>query len=164
MTTSWRIKLSLSALIITMALVVAMALIGAQSVAADNGTVAPELEGTWLVTVTIPDGPPPFPSLVTYARGGALLVTDSSVSPALGNVYQGTWAKTGAQTFAFTFLGFQYDADGVLANYIRARETVRLEPGGNAYNGVTIIEVLDLDQNVSATASLTTHGTRVTVP
>jgi hypothetical protein len=97
-------------MIVTLA--AAMALIGAQSVAADNGTSALELEGTWLVTVTIPDGPPPFPALVTYARGGALMVTDSSVSPALGNVYQGTWTRTGAQTFAFTFLGFQYDADG----------------------------------------------------
>ena len=108
-----------------------------------------------------PGWPPPFPALVTYARGGALTVTDSSVSPALGNVYQGTWTKTGPQTFAFTFLGFQYDANGVFANYLRARETLRLEPGGNAYNGVTLIEVLDLDQNVIATASATTHGTRV---
>jgi hypothetical protein len=148
-------------LIITIALVAVMALIGAQSVTADNGTAAPEIEGTWLVTVTIPDGPPPFPSLVTYARGGALVVTDGSVAPALGNVYQGTWAKTGAQTFAFTFLGLQYDASGVLVNYIRAREIVRLEPGGNAYNGVTVIEVLDLDQNVIATGSSTTHATRV---
>lgn len=161
MTTSWRIKSGLAALVITIALVAAMALIGAQSVTADNGTSAPELEGTWLVAVTIPDGPPPFPSLVTYARGGALTVTDGSVSPALGNVYQGTWARTGAQTFAFTFLGLQYDANGVLANYLRARETFRLEPGGDAYHGVTIIEVLDLDQNVIATASATTHGARV---
>jgi hypothetical protein len=161
MTTSWKIRSGFLVLIITLALVATMALIGAQSVTADNGTVAPEIEGTWLATVTIPGGPPPFPSLVTYARGGALTVTDSSVSPALGNVYQGTWARTGAKAFAFTFLGLQYDANGVLANYIRARETLRLEPGGNAYNGTTIIEVLDLDQNVIATDSSTTHGTRV---
>ncbi len=160
MTTSRIIKSSLLALIITIALVAAMALIGAQSVTADNGTAAPELEGTWLATVTIPNSPP-FPSLVTYARGGALLVTDGSVSPALGNVYQGTWIKTGSQTFAFTFWGLQYDANGVLANYIRAHETLRLESGGSAYNGVTIIEILDLDQNVIATDSSTTHGVRV---
>jgi hypothetical protein len=152
------------ALAIVVVLIVATVLIGTQSVAADNGTSAPELEGTWLVTVTIPDGPPPFPALVTYARGGALMVTDSSVSPALGNVYQGTWTRTGSHTFAFTFLAFQYDADGIFANYLRAHETLQLDPGGNAYNGVTIIEVLDLDQNVIATASSTTHGTRVAVP
>ncbi len=160
MTTSWRIRASLLALIITLALFATMALAGAQSVTADNGTVAPEIEGTWLATVTIPGGPP-FPSLVTYARGGALTVTDGSVSPASGNVYQGTWARTGAKAFAFTFLGLQYDANGVLANYIRASETLRLEPGGDAYNGTTKIEILDLDQNVIATDSSTTHATRV---
>lgn len=131
---------------------------------AAGGAVAPELEGTWLVMVTILDGPPPFPSLVTYARGGALTVTDGGVPPASGNIYQGTWIRTGSHEFAFTFLGFQYDAQGVFSNYLRARETIRLEPGGNAYNGVTIIEVLDTAQNVIATASATTHATRVTAP
>ena len=123
--------------------------------------VGPEVEGTWLATVSIPDGPPPFPSLVTYARGGALTVTDSSVPPALGNLYQGTWTKTGSHKFAFTFLGFQYDGAGVLTGYIRAHEDVQLEPGGNVYNGITIIEILDTDQNVIVTSSSTTHATRI---
>ncbi len=123
--------------------------------------VSPEIEGTWLAMVTIPDGPPPFPSLLTYARGGALTVTDSSVPPALGNVYQGSWTKRGPHEFAFTFLGFQYDGAGVLTGYIRAQETIQLEPGGNIYNGVTSIEILDIDQNVIATSSSTTHATRI---
>jgi hypothetical protein len=127
-----------------------------------NGAdVSPEIEGTWLATVSIPDGPPPFRSLLTYARGGALTVTDSGVPPAFGNVYQGTWTKTGSHKFAFTFLGFQYDGAGVLAGYIRAHEDVQVEPGGNVYNGVTILEFLDTDQNVIATSSSTTHATRI---
>jgi len=123
--------------------------------------VSPEIEGTWLAMITSPDGPPPFPSLVTYARGGALIVTDSSVPPALGNVYQGTWTKTGPHEFAFTFLGFQYDGAGVLTGYIRAHETVQLEPGGNVYNGVTSIEILDTAQNVIVTISTISHATRI---
>ena len=128
----------------------------------DESAVAPELEGTWLATVTILDGSPPFPSLVSYARGGALTVSDSSQAPAGGNVYLGTWARTGSHEFAFTFLGFQYNAQGVFTNYIRARETIRLNRSGNAYNGVTAIEVLDTAMNVIATASSTTHATRIT--
>ena len=128
------------------------------------GGVSPEIEGTWLATVTIPDGPPPFPSLVTYARGGALTVTDGSVPPALGNLYQGVWTKTGPHQFAFSFLGFQYDGAGVLADYIRAHETVQLEPGGNSYNGVTLLEFLDTNLNVIATASSTTHAVRIDAP
>jgi hypothetical protein len=144
------------------ALLIAALMISQSAQANDAaGSVAPELEGTWLVTVTIPDGPPPFASLATYARGGALTISDSSLSPALGNVYQGTWVRTGAREFGFTFLGFQYDAQGTFANYIRARETIRLERGGDAYNGVTTIEVLDTTQNVIATATATTHAVRV---
>ena len=95
------------------ALLIAALMISQSAQANDAaGSVAPELEGTWLVTVTIPDGPPPFASLATYARGGALTISDSSLSPALGNVYQGTWVRTGAREFGFTFLGFQYDAQG----------------------------------------------------
>jgi hypothetical protein len=128
---------------------------------AAGGAVAPELEGTWLVTVTISDGPPPFPSLVTYARGGALTATDGGVSPASGNVYQGTWTRTGPHEYAFTFLGLQYDAKGIFSNYLRAHETLRLEPGGNGYNGLTKIEVLDTAQNVLETFSATTHATPI---
>jgi len=125
--------------------------------------VSPEIEGTWLVMVTTPDGLPPFPSLVTYASGGALTVTDSSVSPALGNVYQGTWAKIGPHKYAFTFLGFIYDEAGVFTSYFRGHETVQVEPGGNAYNGVSTGEILDVDMNVIATMSSTTHATRISV-
>lgn len=157
----WRMTVRLLALGITVAAVAAVALFGAQSISAESGVVAPEVEGTWLATVTIPGGPPPFPSLLTYASGGALIATDSSVPPANGNVYQGTWVKTGPHKFAFTFLGFQYDANGVLTNYFRAHESDQIEPGGNAYNGVTEIEILDLGMNVIATDSSTTHAIRI---
>ena len=155
------VKVGALVLVITIALAATVALIGAQSAIAEGGAVAPEIEGTWLVTITIQDGPPPFPSLVTYARGGALTVTDSSVAPALGNLYQGTWTKTGPHGFAFTFLGFQYDAGGVFTNYIRAHETIQLQPGGKAYDGVTIIEILDTDMNLIATVGSVSHATRV---
>jgi hypothetical protein len=159
---NWRMTVRLLALGITIAGVAAVALFGTQSISAESAAVAPEIEGTWLATVTIPDGPPPFPSLLTYAAGGALIATDSSVPPANGNVYQGTWTKTGPHKFAFTFLGFQYDANGVLTNYFRARETLQIERGGNAYSGVTTIEILDLSLNVIATSSSTTHAVRLT--
>jgi hypothetical protein len=122
---------------------------------------SPEIEGTWLATITVPDGPPPFPSLVTYDRGGGFVATDSSVSPALGNVYHGAWTKTGPHQYTFTFLGFQYDTAGLLTGYVRAHETLQLEPGGNVYNGVTSIEILDIDQNVIVTLSSTSHATRL---
>jgi len=121
---------------------------------------SPEIEGTWLATITFPDGTT-FPSLVTYAGGGALIVTDSSVPPALGNVYQGAWTKTGPHEFAFTFVGFQYDETGALIGYIRAHENLQLDPGEDVYTGETAIEILDLDMNVIATDSSTSYATRI---
>ena len=123
---------------------------------------APEIEGTWLAIITVPDGPPPFPSLVTYARGGAVIVTDSSGPPAVGNVYQGTWTKSGPHEFTFTFMGFMYDETGALASYFKAHETIKLEPGGDAYNGEATLEFLDPDLNVMGTGSSTSHATRIT--
>ncbi len=161
MTTSWKIRPGLVALGIIVALVVAMTMVGCQSATTESGAVAPELEGTWLVTVTLQDGTPPFPSLISYARGGALMVTDTGPGPAAGNVYQGTWTKTGPQEFTFTFLGFQYDSRGALSNYVRGHETLQLESGGNAYNGVGTVEILGTDQEVSSTVGATTHATRV---
>lgn len=158
---TWRMKLGLLALVITIALAVALALIGTQSVTAAGGAVAPEIEGTWLATITVAGGPPPFPSLVTYARGGALIVTDSSVAPDSGNIYQGSWAMTGPHKYTFTFLGFQYDASGVLTGYFRGHETVQLESGGKAYNGVATIEFLDTAMNVIMSGTSKSHATRI---
>jgi len=122
--------------------------------------VSPEIEGTWLAEITIPDELP-FPSLLTYARGGALTVTDSSVSPALGNVYQGSWTKTGPHKYAFTVMGFLYDEEGVFAGYIRLHEIVTIEPGGNVYNGEAPIEILDTEQNVLVTGSSISLAARI---
>ena len=157
----WRMKPGPLALIITAVLVVLAGLAGSQSGQAQGGAVAPRIEGSWLVTVTIPGGPPPFRAIETYSAGGALVVTDGATPPAVGHVYQGTWARTGGNQFAFTFLGLQYDAAGVFSNFIRVRITLTFEPGGNAYNGVGTVEGLDPDQNVIFSADLTTHGTRI---
>lgn len=145
---------------IAIAVIAAVVLSGSQSAGA-AATVNPEIEGTWLAIVTVPDGPPPFPSLLTYGRGGALVTTDSSGSPALGNVYQGTWIKTGPHKYAFTMVGFNYDETGALIGYFRVHETVELEPGGQAYDGQATLEFLDIDQNVIGRGTSTSHATRI---
>jgi hypothetical protein len=125
------------------------------------GVTGPKIEGTWLGAIPLPDGGT-FPSLLTYARGGALIATDSSVPPALGNVYQGTWAKTGPHEFTFTFLGFFYNETGALDGYFRVHETVYLDPGGDSYTSDSIGEILDLDMNVIETLpGSTNYATRI---
>jgi len=151
------------ALIATMLVVSLAALPGSRSAQAQGGAVAPQIEGSWHVIVSSPDIPVPFPSLMTFCAGGGVVVTDSSLPPSLGNVYHGTWARNGAHEITFKFLGFQYDAAGVLSGYIRVHETIRLERSGNTYNSISsALEFLDVDQNVVFGPFLaTTHGTRI---
>src|SRR5262245_6960904 len=150
------------AVIATVAIVALAALLDSPSGQAQGGSVAPQIEGSWLATVTSPDVPAPFPALLTFGAGGALLVTDSSVPPAVGHVYQGTWARRGGHEITFSFLGFQFDAAGALAGYIRVHETIKIEPSGNAYNStISTIEFIDLNQNVVFSGLATTHGTRI---
>jgi hypothetical protein len=161
----WGTKLAAVALIITVALFSLPAGAGDDNDHERGKHQAPQIEGTWLVTVTQPQpgGPVHFPSLVTFGAGGGLVVTDSSAPPSSGNVYQGTWARTGNREVTFTFLGFQYNAAGVLSNFIRVHETVRFERSGNAYNStLSTVEILDLNQNVVAGPFVsTTHGVRI---
>ncbi len=141
------------------ALVALAAILGPQPSRADDGGVDARIEGSWLVTVTIPGGPPPFRSLETFAAGGAFVAT-SSEPPSLVNSAHGTWARTRPDEFHLTFLEFQYDADGKHSGYLRVRETRRLGPS-NTFDGTGTVEVFDAGFNLLFSAGVTTHGTRI---
>jgi hypothetical protein len=145
----------------TFALISVAAFVNTRPTHAQVAGFASQVEGTWLTTVTIENGPLPFPTLLTFGSGGALIVTDSGVPPAQGNVYQGTWVRTGGNEIAFSFLGMQY-TNGVLSGYIRVHETIRGEGAADAYASVgSTIEGLDVNMNVVFTARASTHGIRL---
>src|ERR1041385_2406482 len=74
-----------------------------------QGSVDPNVEGTWSVTVT-PDGGPPFRALVSFGSGGTVIESSSGGDNDKGG--QGVWKRTGLRTFGFTVEQFQYDAAG----------------------------------------------------
>ena len=128
---------------------------------------APQLEGSWLVTVTLDiPGVPPIPALVSYTAGGVVMVSDPSVYPTypMTTAYHGTWARKGGRDFVFTFMGFVYDnvddgaPDGLWK--LTNTESVTLEPGGDEYNGKgTLVQHAPDGSEISYDA--TTHGTRI---
>lgn len=138
----------------------------AAPVAAENGVVAPELEGTWLETVTFhgenlpPEAQTPFPTFITFARGGGLLTISSSIAPTRGNMSFGSWKKVGNK-YVYTFMGFYYDAQGVLENYVKIVETLRFEKDGKSYNGEAKAQMFDVNMNLLGGAEATTHATRI---
>ena len=71
-----------------------------------GGTSAPEIEGTWLLTVTTPPAAnrPPFEVLVSFARGGAFLASEESDN---GTPPQnGAWERMCGNKYASTALSF----------------------------------------------------------
>jgi hypothetical protein len=150
----WGMKPKSLALVATMAIVALGVLIGSQSGQAQGGAVAPQIEGSWQITVS-PTDLPPFPSLLTYAAGGGLTGVDG-----VSNIH-GTWARKGGHTFVFTFMELLFDSTGAFTGSVRIQEKSTLEPGGAAYNGVWTGEVLDPNGNVVVPIGGTTHATRI---
>lgn len=106
--------------------------VGGASVTPDaqarEGASAPQLEGTWAVTVTPPaGGPPAYFSLGTFARGGVMITPpDPSVGPGVTSTGQGTWVRTGGNEYASTHVAFTYDSGGHITGTIRIKASYRL--------------------------------------
>jgi hypothetical protein len=93
--------------------------------------------GSWLATVTIPGGPPPFKALFTFTEDGNVItpaqggVTANSVfTPA-----HGAWRHLGGRSFGFTAVSIVYSpTTGALAGLFKLRGTVALE--GDEWSGM----------------------------
>ena len=101
-----------------------------------------QLQGTWLMKLTLP-GQPPAPQLVTYNSDG------SSLSSAPGGPTQhGVWVRIGDRSFATTIYGYRYDDKGVFAGMIKIRAALQLSDTLDRLDGTAEADVLDPDGNV----------------
>lgn len=135
--------------------------------AAESGTVAPELEGTWLETITFhgedlpPEARSPFPTFITFARGGGLLTIAGNTPPALENLSFGSWKKVGNK-YVYTIMGFIYNAQGVLESYLSGHETLQVSKDRKSFEGVVRAQILDLNLNkIGGEGHGTSHATRI---
>jgi hypothetical protein len=105
-------------------------------------------EGSWLATITLPDGQN-FESPMSYCAGGAMVSSDPSRFPANATAYHGTWMKTGRREFVFTMVGFIYDEVGAVnpkgLSKVVIKETDTIEPDGDTYNGTGTIAIYGPD-------------------
>jgi hypothetical protein len=161
----WKRRTAWLALVPVVAILSLAAMPQAQSSQANIENSEAQIEGSWLVTITIPDGPPPFKSLMSYAAGGVVIASDSSVFPVypMTTLFHGTWTKTGRREFVFTMITFQYDETITPPGLCKiiAKETVTIEPGDDAYNGKGTVEWYDPAGNMYFTGSATSHATRI---
>lgn len=151
------------------ALAAAASLAIAVGVGAASGAVAPSntgdqpgghdkqrILGTWLAEVSPADGEP-FQAMVTFSPGGGLVETEST-NPGTA---LGSWESRGRGRVAFTFQGFQFDAEGAPAgrSVVRSEVIVR----GDTFSGPFEVEVFDPQGNVVFSGRGTATATRFRV-
>jgi hypothetical protein len=122
-----------------------------------QGTVDPNVEGTWIVTVT-PDGGAAFRALVTFSTGGTMV--ESSQGDKGG---QGVWKRTGGRTFGFTFEQFQFDLNGTFTGTLKVRERDEFDQRFASYSGVATIEGRDPSGKLVFSGCARTQAVRMNV-
>ena len=132
--------------------------------AKDTGAKAPQIEGTWLLTVTTPPeaGRPPFEVLISFASGGVFLASaesDQGTPP-----QNGVWAKTGGNEYTSTALAFGHGPNpGDLFTFkIKSRFTL---VGENELDGQGEAAICDATGNNCQRfpGCSTLHATRIAV-
>jgi hypothetical protein len=151
-----------SALIVIAALTVAFSFASAQ---------APErtIQGVWRTMVTPvncqtgdPVGPP-FPGLFTFNTGGTMSEygIGPGSSPALRSPGHGVWEHGQSwQDYSFTFTFYRYNASGVFIGSQKVTATVELGDSGDEFTTHSVVQVLDVNDNVIATFCARTAATR----
>jgi hypothetical protein len=132
------------------------------SVQARPTAVAPQIEGTWLLTVTTPPEAerPPFKVLASFARGGVF--TASAESDRATPPQNGAWQMVGPNEYASTALAFGPDPNNLFTIKIKGLYRLANE---NELEGVGEAAICDASGNNCQRfpGCSTIHGTRLTV-
>jgi hypothetical protein len=156
----------LAASLMTAVLIGSVAVIASSPahVSAGAALTAPQLEGTWRVTSTITDGPPPFSALYSFNGGGTLQETDEIqlLSPSAGPAL-GVWTKVGSNQYAFTWESYVFDLDtNMPAGRLKISGLITLIDR-NTYTAVDQFQFYDADGNPTFGGCATEEATRMTV-
>ena len=151
------IKKTLAALGITVVIAALMAVAGTQFNARGGGASAPQLEGSWEVTV-MPNGEAPIIDFSTMTEGGGLISTDPDPNVSAGI---GTWERIGPKRFAVTFVHFLSDHGAPLGT-LKVRAEVTLNSRTDTFSGPFQTDVI-IGGNVVQTVCGTVHAKRISV-
>ena len=126
---------------------------------------AQQLEGSWVITVTavVPPGVPPPPvrtAYVTFARGGASILSDR-LAP-FANPGHGAWEHRGSNEFLWTFIGDNFNAMGNFVGTLKVRNKLSVT-GPDTFSGVNNSEARDAAGNLLFSGCNTVQGQRIKV-
>lgn len=140
------------------------ALIASSPAPVNAGPAAPQFEGTWRVTSSITNGPPPFSALYSFNSGGTLQETDETqlLSPSAGPAL-GVWTKVGSNQYAFTWESYLFDfGSDSPSGKLKVRGLITLIDK-DTYTAVDQFEFYDTSGNVTFAGCATESATRMTV-
>jgi len=146
-----------AALTILVMIAALMAAAGTQFDALGGGPSAPQLEGTWEVTV-MPDGGAPIVNLATFTSDGGMVNSDPDPNLSTGH---GTWAKNGGNEFGVTFIHFLSDQGAPLGT-LKVRAAAQLDKSTDTFSGPFRTDVI-IGGNVVQSVCGTVHARRVRV-
>jgi hypothetical protein len=147
----------ISAALTILVIAALMAAAGTQFNALGGGASAPQLEGTWEVTV-MPDGGAPIVDLATFSSGGGMVNSDPDPNLSTGH---GTWAKNGGNEFGVTFIHFLSDQGAPLGT-LKVRAVTQLDTSTDTFSGPFRTDVI-IGGNVVQSFCGTVHARRISV-
>jgi hypothetical protein len=154
------------------AAVMMLSVMGQRALAQDPGSAASPLIGTWQVTVTLlncqtgnPLGPPPFSSVLTFARGGTLAEDTTNPSFAAGqrSPGQGVWETTSHDVFyvrSVAFINFSTPATGFEAGQQIIEQTITYDDPSDQWSAAATIKFTDTNHVVYRQGCATAAATR----
>jgi hypothetical protein len=160
-----RSKTTTLALLLAAAITILTGSFATQSKAKAGGASAPEIEGSWIETVTDPISGSSFTTLSTYTRGGAFV----TAAPPLPNPLNrsttghGTWERTGGHEFVYTFVYFRYNSAQQLLGSGKVRAVITLNEDGDEYEARATLENFNAAGLLTSTGCSVNHARRINV-
>ena len=135
-----------------------------QTLAKTSDSKSERMEGSWIVTVTpvVPPGvpqPPSFRAYATYARGGALIGSDTQRP---SSKQHGAWAHLRGNAFAGTAIEQLFDETGHPAGTLKVRTSIFVT-GEDEFVGVSNGEQRDAAGTLIFSRCATIRGERIAV-
>ena len=126
------------------------------------------IQGVWRTVVTphnCQTGEPIFShsGLFTFNQGGTMSEygIGPGSSPALRSPGHGVWQREhGWQEYSFAFMFYRYNASGVLLGSQKITAALELGGSGDDFASRSVIEILDVNDNVTGMGCATAVGTR----
>lgn len=104
--------------------------------------------GLWAVNVSL-SGQTIYQAFESFTSDGLEFLNDNG-STLEGNVCFGVWTAPSRNTVKCYHPAWNYDMNGNLIGTVIIKEQITLDPGGNSFRGIVVVDTYDLNGHVAA--------------